>query len=203
GTHMSMEDIGVLRSIPGMVIFEPADPVQLRAAMPVLNAYDGAVPEGMNHMNGKQALAFARERKAFVSGDNQRIKNQQAVFEAMIKKATSSKTMVLSYNKIISSLKDYFQMSVSSAEFRSLIKLQLGKNPDWKIYKNALVGDNGSERTYSTGNAYAYVMLQDQESIDNAKALINAVMNGDTLDKDEDGNVYVVNAEGESESTDE
>ena len=47
------------------------------------------VKEGMNHMNGKQALAFARERKAFATGDNQRIKNQQAVFEAMFKKATS------------------------------------------------------------------------------------------------------------------
>ncbi len=43
GTHMSMEDIGVLRSIPGVVIFEPVDAVQLRAAMPVLNAYDGPV----------------------------------------------------------------------------------------------------------------------------------------------------------------
>ena len=43
GTHMSMEDIGVLRSIPGMVIFEPVDEVQLRAAMPVLNEYDGPV----------------------------------------------------------------------------------------------------------------------------------------------------------------
>ena len=43
GTHMSMEDVGVLRSIPGLVIFEPADAVQLRAAMPVLDAYDGAV----------------------------------------------------------------------------------------------------------------------------------------------------------------
>ena len=43
GTHMSMEDIGVLRSIPGMVIFEPVDEVQLRAAMPVLNAYEGAL----------------------------------------------------------------------------------------------------------------------------------------------------------------
>ena len=43
GTHMSMEDIGVLRSIPGMVIFEPADGVQLRAAMPVLNAYEKSV----------------------------------------------------------------------------------------------------------------------------------------------------------------
>ncbi|MBQ7144876.1 MAG: transketolase family protein [Oscillospiraceae bacterium] len=41
GTHMSMEDIGVVRSIPGLVIFEPVDEVQLRAAMPVLNAYEG------------------------------------------------------------------------------------------------------------------------------------------------------------------
>jgi len=43
GTHMSMEDIGVLRSVPNLVIFEPADPVQLRAAMPVLDAYEGPV----------------------------------------------------------------------------------------------------------------------------------------------------------------
>ena len=43
GTHMSMEDIGVIRSIPGMVIFEPVDEVQLRAAMPVLSDYDGPV----------------------------------------------------------------------------------------------------------------------------------------------------------------
>lgn len=43
GTHMSFEDIAVLRSIPGIVIFEPVDEVQLRAAMPVINDYDGCV----------------------------------------------------------------------------------------------------------------------------------------------------------------
>ena len=43
GTHMSMEDIGVLRSIPRMVIFEPVDGVQLRKAIPVINDYDGPV----------------------------------------------------------------------------------------------------------------------------------------------------------------
>ena len=43
GTHMSMEDIGVLRSIPGIVIFEPVDETQLRQAIPVINAYDGPV----------------------------------------------------------------------------------------------------------------------------------------------------------------
>ena len=42
-THMSMEDIGVVRSIPGVVIFEPVDETQLRAAMPVLNDYVGPV----------------------------------------------------------------------------------------------------------------------------------------------------------------
>lgn len=43
GTHMSMEDIGVLRSIPGVVIFEPVDNNQLKAALPVINDYDGCV----------------------------------------------------------------------------------------------------------------------------------------------------------------
>lgn len=43
GTHMSMEDIGVLRSIPGVVIFEPVDNNQLRSALPVINDYNGCV----------------------------------------------------------------------------------------------------------------------------------------------------------------
>ena len=43
GTHMSMEDIGVLRSVPGIVIFEPVDETQLRAAMPAIYAYEGPV----------------------------------------------------------------------------------------------------------------------------------------------------------------
>lgn len=43
GTHMSMEDIGVLRSIPGIVIFEPADAVQLAKALPKIVEYDGVV----------------------------------------------------------------------------------------------------------------------------------------------------------------
>ena len=47
--------------------------------------------KGMNHMNGKQALAFSRERHAFKDGDNQRIKNQQKVIEAIINKVLNSK----------------------------------------------------------------------------------------------------------------
>ena len=149
------------------------------------------VKKGVNHMNGKQALAFARERKAFPSGDNQRIKNQQLVFEALLKKATSSRTMILSYNRVLSSLRNYFEMSFSSRESRKLVKFQLAKDPDWKIFKNTVVGGDGSLPTYSSGGEYAYVMTQDYESIENAKTLINAVLNGQDLQTDENGIVTV------------
>ena len=44
------------------------------------------VQQGTNHFNGKQALAFARERYNVPGGDNQRGKDQMAVIQAMFKK---------------------------------------------------------------------------------------------------------------------
>lgn len=43
GTHMSMEDIGVLRSIPEMTIFEPVDNIQLKKALPQIIDKPGPV----------------------------------------------------------------------------------------------------------------------------------------------------------------
>lgn len=43
GTHMSLDDVGILRSIPDMVIFEPVDGVQLAKALPKIIEYCGPV----------------------------------------------------------------------------------------------------------------------------------------------------------------
>ncbi len=43
GTHMSFEDMAVLRSIPNMVLFEPTDTTQLLQALPQIVKYDGPV----------------------------------------------------------------------------------------------------------------------------------------------------------------
>lgn len=43
GTHMSFEDIGVLRSIPNIVIYEVVDAVQLEKALPKIINYEGPV----------------------------------------------------------------------------------------------------------------------------------------------------------------
>ena len=38
GTHMSMEDVSIMRNIPGITIFEPVDSVQLKAIFPQILA---------------------------------------------------------------------------------------------------------------------------------------------------------------------
>ena len=168
-------------------------------------AFDSAIAdysyaEGNIHVGGKAALYYARERKAFLEGDNQRIKNQQLIFGEMLKKATSSKTMLLSYNKILSSLDDYFEMSISSREIRSLVKMQLARNIKWKMYKNTVVGGNGSMGTYTTGSQACYVMTQDATSVANAQELIQATLQGKQLGKDDDGNVIIVEKENSDEA---
>lgn len=41
GTHMSVEDNGVIRSIPNMVIFEPIDAAQIAKSIPQIIEYEG------------------------------------------------------------------------------------------------------------------------------------------------------------------
>ena len=43
GTHMSLEDVGLMRAMPGMVVFEPCDNIQLKQALPQIVAHNGPV----------------------------------------------------------------------------------------------------------------------------------------------------------------
>jgi len=43
GTHMSFEDVALMRAVPTMVVFEPVDEVQVRKALPQIVAHKGPV----------------------------------------------------------------------------------------------------------------------------------------------------------------
>lgn len=137
--------------------------------------------EGFNNVNGAQALAFARERKSFAEGDIMRGKNQQAVIEAIIRKA-SSPSIIYKYNSILNSLSGKFQTSMSSEEILELVKFQLSKNPKWNVTSITLNGVGSSEYTYSAGNQKLSVLIPDTSTIENAKSLIKDVFNGKKLD---------------------
>ena len=132
--------------------------------------------KGYNYLNGEEALAFSRERHSFASGDNQRVKNQQAVIEAIIKKVLNSTTLLTRYTNILQSLEGSFQTNIEQSDISNLVKDQLNNMSSWSIDTNALTGSGSYGPTYSLGNLQSYIMLPDDSSVSNAKAKINEVM---------------------------
>lgn len=132
---------------------------------------------GPNNLNGQAALAFARERYSFASGDNQRVKNQQAVITGIIKKCTSSTSILTNYTGILNSVEDNIQTNMSQKEITSLVKMQLGDMSGWNIKQQSLTGSGKMTPVYSIPNYNVYVMVPNQTSVDEAKSQINAVMN--------------------------
>lgn len=132
--------------------------------------------EGYNYLNGEQALAFSRERHSFASGDNQRVKNQQAVIEAIIKKVLNSTTILTKYTDILKSLEGSFQTNIEQKDISNLVKSQLEDMSSWTIKNNSLTGTGSYQSTYSIGSLKSYVMIPNDTSVMNAKEKINSVL---------------------------
>lgn len=139
------------------------------------------VSKGMNHFNGKEALAFSRERKNLADGDNQRGKNQQAVITAMIKKMISP-SMLVKASSIIDSLSGNVETNMSQEQLQSLIKMQLSEGGSWNIYSVAAEGTGAKNTCYSSGSAMLYVTKPDYESVAKIKDLIRKVQDGEVLE---------------------
>lgn len=132
--------------------------------------------KGENHLDGQLALSFARERHAFENGDNQRIKNQQAVFQAILEKISSSTTLLNKYNKILGAVGDYMRTNMSEKEIQSIVKMQLDEMPSWYVEKYDVTGHDSYKTTYSGGAQELYVMEHDEDSLATARANIKTVM---------------------------
>ncbi len=132
---------------------------------------------GVNHMDGDMALAFCRERHSFMSGDMTRNENQQAVLEAILKKATSSTEILKSYTSILKAVSGNLETNMSSDEMSDIIKMQLNKMPDWKIRKNAIKGETGSDFCYSLGQYASVVYSQPDEITKAVDEIVKTAMN--------------------------
>lgn len=133
--------------------------------------------KGYNHMDGKQALDFARTRKAFASGDRQRGKNQQAVIEALIRKCSSA-AVITKYSSLLDSINGSFQTNMSTKEITSLAKYQLDKMPEWTVKSISLDGSDSYNYTYSYGRSKAYVMVPYESSIKEAQQALSEILGG-------------------------
>ena len=138
-----------------------------------------AFVEGWNHLDGKAALAFARERHAFASGDIQRGINQMKVIDAMLNKIKSP-ALLMGFSKIMDAASDCFVTDFSQDQISALVRMQLSDFANWDIQSYTVTGSSGtSTQCYSAKGQKLYVMKPDEASVSKAKEMIATVLGGE------------------------
>ena len=139
------------------------------------------INKGENTLNGKQALAFARERYHVSGGDDTRGKHQMLVIQAVIDKLTNSTALISNYADILQSLEGMFSTNLTAEDIGNLVKMQLGDMTPWNVQTFAMTGTGDSQETYSIPGLSLSVKWPNQDSVAHASKLIGQVINGETL----------------------
>lgn len=149
--------------------------------------------EGENHLNGEQALGFARCRMAFRDGDRQRGRNQMEVIKAIVKKMQSSQ-MLTNYAGVMDGMSDSFQTDMDKNQIGKLVQDQLQTNSQWTIITYSVSGSDSSQVCASVGQS-CYVMVPFEEDVNYAKDLINRNLNNETITQEEVDNFRMSNSD--------
>ena len=142
---------------------------------------------GKLHLNGKEALEYARERKKMPSGDYTRGLHQEKIIEAIINKVTTSKKILNNYSKFTSVLDEFIQTNIPSSTIKAYVREQIDTMPKWKVISRA-VESSGSAlmETYSMPGMNLYVAFPDENSVRTASTIINGMLENkkyDTINK--------------------
>ena len=134
--------------------------------------------QGYNDVNGREALAFARERYSFADGDYQRGRNQMEVIRAVINKAASS-SLLVNYTSVMDAIAGSFETNMPRSQIAALVRMQLSDMAQWNITSYTSSGQSMYAETFSMPGQDLYVIVPDENSIAEAKEQINAVLSGE------------------------
>ena len=145
---------------------------------------DYYIQKGENHLNGQQALGFARIRKSLAGGDNDRGKNQMKLITAILNQLSAG-NLLQNYDQILKSLEGMFVTSMPAEKIGELVQKQLTEMPKWEIFSFAVTGQGGSDSCWAAGGGYAYVMYPHEDVVAHASALLEKVLTGEVLVQDD------------------
>lgn len=141
------------------------------------------VKKGWNNMDGKEALAFARERKAFNEEDSIRVENQQRVVEAVLKKLMSSSTLLTKYGNVLDAAGNSLETNMPTSDMKALIKMQVADLFPWKIETQKIEGEYEMDYVASlTQESKFLVYKANEESLEKAKKKIDKVMHPSSVE---------------------
>ena len=172
----------IVDALGGIDVTSPVDFTTIAMEMPNENGDGGyhdesfTFTEGVNHLNGREALAFSRERSAFAQGDVQRGRNQMAVLQAIIDKATSP-AILSGYQDVLKAVSDSVLTNMPQQDILKLVKLQLEDKVDWDISTYTLSGTTDMQDCFTTGFPLS-VLVPDESSVAAARRMIRELING-------------------------
>lgn len=129
--------------------------------------------QGWNHLYGKEALYFARERKAFEGQDEIRVENQQRVLEAIIKKMTSSTTLLIYYGEIMDAAGDNIMTNMSAEDMKDLVRMQITDMASWDFEKQKVEGEPDEDYVASLSSSQMYSIIRTDE--DSVRKCVEAI----------------------------
>ena len=132
---------------------------------------------GNNKVDGKCALAFARERYAYATGDKHRGENQEQVITKVFEKISTSSTLINDYSKILKALDGTFETSLEQDDITSLVKMQIDDMAKWTINSYNVSGKGSMEYTHSYPKQKLYVMYEDSKTVETARTKLLEVLN--------------------------
>lgn len=134
--------------------------------------------KGWNELGGREALFFARERHAFEGQDAIRVENQQRLMKAIIKKMTSSTTLLTKYGDVMAAAGNNLSTNMSSEDMRDLAKMQITELADWDIQSQKIEGEYDMDYVASLTQKQKFSIYRaDPESLRKCVEGIDAVMN--------------------------
>ena len=134
------------------------------------------IKPGANYLNGRYALAFARERHGYSNGDQHRAENQQQVMKVLLDKIASTDTILYNFQDLLNALGGTFDTNVSTENIQELINFQINDMKGWNMSASNLTGTGGMTETYSYPQMKLSVVYPNQESIDTAKLKIKEIL---------------------------
>ena len=190
GIDCSMDTLGMLYDVEVNYYLRVnfsgfSDIINAVGGIDVNSAYDFYALNGMhytkgtNHLSGEEALMFARERKAFSNGDNQRGKNQMEVIRALVQKCASAE-FLKNFTSLMNSIDGCFQTNMTSKEIYSLVNMQLSDLAQWDVKTYAVSGSSAYSTCYSLSQAVS-VMVPYESDIEDASKLIDLMMSGEFI----------------------
>lgn len=140
----------------------------------VVNTYHGHrhYEPGNYHLNGNEALDFARERVSisWAGGDRERGRNQEKILTALIQKLQSDKTNLTRLDQIFNSIAKNIQTNFTPDDLKYLVQKQLTNFSNWQIESIDVDGKADITSTYTYPEPKHFVWHPYQDTVDHAKA---------------------------------